>query len=435
MRYVDLACASVFPKVAHRFDCIRTIDRNRLAASDRIRHRSAMTDQISALAEVDPAAGELLQRIVDEHHTRAAPFVPDGVRVRRLCDHLAAFGLLVDGEAVENMPASFYPSPAAPEWLDENGPAALAAFAAAEAQATVAAEATRDPPPVIAADLLARARALVVEITTGGTPTTLDDVVSAVLRKGFDVFDRERAASAPQVALTRHATANAVEIRRVGGLLVWADVVKAIGAANGKSLADTYKVPLLPLPPSTINAGRPGRAPSTGIDPRELDRLSTRYRLEVAAIREAIAEPVEPAAAEPAAPPEAESGVYQIRNTVTGSVFIGAASSFKAHWHKHTHRLRRGDHSCARLQKAWNTYGEAAFVLEVLRPVDATALASTLPIVVEQVVTTWGDRPGVVYNYGQVLKRRGRKPGSVPAKGPDGRNRKNVDAAALENAM
>lgn len=62
-----------------------------------------------------------------------------------------------------------------------------------------------------------------------------------------------------------------------------------------------------------------------------------------------------------------ESGVYQIRNTVNGKLYVGsAAKGFTPRWTKHRSDLRNGSHHSPKLQRAWNKYGEESFVFEVI---------------------------------------------------------------------
>lgn len=63
------------------------------------------------------------------------------------------------------------------------------------------------------------------------------------------------------------------------------------------------------------------------------------------------------------------SGIYQIRHVASGKVYVGSAISLSRRKIEHWRDLRRGDHGNAKLQRAWNKYGEDAFVFEVLEPV------------------------------------------------------------------
>lgn len=58
-----------------------------------------------------------------------------------------------------------------------------------------------------------------------------------------------------------------------------------------------------------------------------------------------------------------------IRNVQSGSFYIGSAVNLRGRWRSHLSHLRRGINSCAKLQSAWNHYGEAAFVFEIVEHV------------------------------------------------------------------
>jgi group I intron endonuclease len=60
------------------------------------------------------------------------------------------------------------------------------------------------------------------------------------------------------------------------------------------------------------------------------------------------------------------SGVYQIKNLVNGKVYIGSSATIKKRWREHKKLLRRRKHHNRYLQHAWNKYGEANFVFEIL---------------------------------------------------------------------
>jgi group I intron endonuclease len=61
-----------------------------------------------------------------------------------------------------------------------------------------------------------------------------------------------------------------------------------------------------------------------------------------------------------------ESGIYRIRNTFNGAVYIGSAVRMSARWRLHLRQLRKGSHHSVRLQRAWCRYGEGSFVSEVI---------------------------------------------------------------------
>jgi group I intron endonuclease len=61
------------------------------------------------------------------------------------------------------------------------------------------------------------------------------------------------------------------------------------------------------------------------------------------------------------------SGVYKIINVVNGRVYVGsAARTFRGRWFGHINSLRAGVHSNSYLQRAWNKYGEEAFVFWIV---------------------------------------------------------------------
>ncbi len=69
-----------------------------------------------------------------------------------------------------------------------------------------------------------------------------------------------------------------------------------------------------------------------------------------------------------------DAGVYQIKNTATGKVYIGSTNNFVKREKQHFSLLKRGTHPCIHLQNSFNTYGEEAFVFEILVICDLEAL-------------------------------------------------------------
>lgn len=60
------------------------------------------------------------------------------------------------------------------------------------------------------------------------------------------------------------------------------------------------------------------------------------------------------------------SAVYRIRCVVVGKCYIGGTSNLRGRWIQHKADLRSGSHRNLHLQRAWNKYGESAFVFEIL---------------------------------------------------------------------
>jgi group I intron endonuclease len=64
------------------------------------------------------------------------------------------------------------------------------------------------------------------------------------------------------------------------------------------------------------------------------------------------------------------SGVYVIRNTVSGRVYVGSSARVSHRWSVHRYSLRKGTHHCAMLQRSWMKHGEDAFVFDILEKVE-----------------------------------------------------------------
>ena len=63
-------------------------------------------------------------------------------------------------------------------------------------------------------------------------------------------------------------------------------------------------------------------------------------------------------------------GVFQIRNTVSGKVFIDSSTNVPGKINRHRFALNAGLHAAKPLQKDWNDLGEDKFEFEVLEPVE-----------------------------------------------------------------
>lgn len=60
------------------------------------------------------------------------------------------------------------------------------------------------------------------------------------------------------------------------------------------------------------------------------------------------------------------SGIYYVLNKQNGKVYIGSAVDMRHRWNEHRSSLRAGLHHSARLQRAWNKYGEDVFEFGIL---------------------------------------------------------------------
>ncbi len=66
------------------------------------------------------------------------------------------------------------------------------------------------------------------------------------------------------------------------------------------------------------------------------------------------------------------SGVYYILNIINGKRYIGSSVNIKQRWRAHLRELRNGIHCNSHLQRAFDKYGEAVFVFEILENTERT---------------------------------------------------------------
>ena len=59
-------------------------------------------------------------------------------------------------------------------------------------------------------------------------------------------------------------------------------------------------------------------------------------------------------------------GVFQIRNLVSGKIFVASSLNLAAAQNRHRFQLEHGSHPSRRLQKDWTEHGPNAFVFEIL---------------------------------------------------------------------
>lgn len=69
--------------------------------------------------------------------------------------------------------------------------------------------------------------------------------------------------------------------------------------------------------------------------------------------------------------------IYKIRNVVNGHFYVGSTVNSRVRFQTHRRQLRKGNHHCISLQRAWEKYSEECFKFEVIETVtDAGQLAT-----------------------------------------------------------
>ena len=61
-----------------------------------------------------------------------------------------------------------------------------------------------------------------------------------------------------------------------------------------------------------------------------------------------------------------KAGVFQIRNTVNGKIFVDSSTTLETVYNRHKVTLNYGNHVNRELQKEWIEFGEDKFVYEIL---------------------------------------------------------------------
>jgi group I intron endonuclease len=59
-------------------------------------------------------------------------------------------------------------------------------------------------------------------------------------------------------------------------------------------------------------------------------------------------------------------GIYTITHDKSGKLYVGSSVNIKRRFNRHRNELRKNIHRCAHLQRAWNKYGEEAFVFRIV---------------------------------------------------------------------
>lgn len=63
-------------------------------------------------------------------------------------------------------------------------------------------------------------------------------------------------------------------------------------------------------------------------------------------------------------------GVYQIRNTANGKIYVGSSVNLTAIWNRERIQLEMGSHPNTELQRDWKALGRTNFIYEILSEID-----------------------------------------------------------------
>lgn len=67
-----------------------------------------------------------------------------------------------------------------------------------------------------------------------------------------------------------------------------------------------------------------------------------------------------------------KAGVFQIRNTVNGKIYIDSSSNLDKIWKRYSVELNAGSYANEQLQKDWKEFGEDYFKSEILSEIKQT---------------------------------------------------------------
>ncbi len=93
-------------------------------------------------------------------------------------------------------------------------------------------------------------------------------------------------------------------------------------------------------------------------------------------------------------------GVFQIRNTVNGKIYLDSSPNLDTIWNRHLFELNLGSHRNKALQQDWKEHGAANFVFEILseleqdddKPVDYAKEVKTLEAMFLEELQPYGEK-------------------------------------------
>ena len=89
------------------------------------------------------------------------------------------------------------------------------------------------------------------------------------------------------------------------------------------------------------------------------------------------------------------SGIYEIKNTVTGDRYVGSTNNFRDRWKSHRYYLRHGKYKTSHFQHAWNKYGEDAFEFNVIVEIPSPSLLQIEQVFLNEEIGEYNSCPVV----------------------------------------
>lgn len=128
------------------------------------------------------------------------------------------------------------------------------------------------------------------------------------------------------------------------------------------------------------------------------------------------------------------SGVYQIRNVLTGDRYVGGTTCLSHRFAQHKYRLRRGLRTNRKLSAAWAEHGDGAFTFEVLLRCDPDRIEMYEQAVIDALAPEYNVSPSASSNLGMKLTAESRRKISEVQKGvrrgpPTDEHRRNISLA------
>lgn len=111
------------------------------------------------------------------------------------------------------------------------------------------------------------------------------------------------------------------------------------------------------------------------------------------------------------------SGIYQIKNNITGDLYIGSSVNIKKRFNAHKCNLRNGIHRNTKLQRSFDKYGEGAFEFSIILICENEFLISNEARLVKEFNPSFNLRVVVENNRGIKLSDETKRKMSIARKG------------------